>query len=394
VRDCDCGGRTWAEIGGSGARRRRARPGPGRTSPVSTSSGGLREWTQVPILILSVRDHEDDKVAALDAGADDYLTNPSTDGGARALRVMLRHSKPDDGISVVPVRGDRAGSLPKGGDQGRRAGWRSQARNTPLLSPARDPPGKVLTTGRSWRDIWGPNARSRPITCACTSTAAAQASRRTRSTETFQDRPRRRVIVLKGSDRRDPHAAPGDDTFLNPCTRTPPDAPASSLALMGARQPTGPPSHGPRLFARERLLWMRTGGSPWTPLRPLRRTSTRHGLFLIFRQGGLRGRAAAAKFDDSAWRLLDLHARLAVRGPSPPRAAEPEPRLQGRRPQVSGAQRRWYERASPSRLRPGRRIAVEFDGVFRDSVVLGSTGSIWGPPAERLHGLPLDLTTT
>ena len=35
----------------------------------------LREWTEIPIVILSVRDQESDKIAALDAGADDYLTN-------------------------------------------------------------------------------------------------------------------------------------------------------------------------------------------------------------------------------------------------------------------------------------------------------------------------------
>jgi two-component system KDP operon response regulator KdpE len=51
----------------------------------------LREWTQIPILILSVRDQERDKVAALDAGADDYLTKPF--GSAELLariRVALR----------------------------------------------------------------------------------------------------------------------------------------------------------------------------------------------------------------------------------------------------------------------------------------------------------------
>ncbi|MCB1105390.1 MAG: response regulator, partial [Cephaloticoccus sp.] len=36
----------------------------------------LREWSRVPVLILSVRDNEDDKIEALDAGADDYLTKP------------------------------------------------------------------------------------------------------------------------------------------------------------------------------------------------------------------------------------------------------------------------------------------------------------------------------
>jgi two-component system KDP operon response regulator KdpE len=47
----------------------------------------IREWSQVPILILSVRDQENDKVAALDAGADDYLTKPF---GAKELMARLR----------------------------------------------------------------------------------------------------------------------------------------------------------------------------------------------------------------------------------------------------------------------------------------------------------------
>src|SRR5512134_261691 len=53
----------------------------------------LREWTQTPIIILSVRDHETDKIAALDAGADDYLTKPFGMGELMArLRVALRHA--------------------------------------------------------------------------------------------------------------------------------------------------------------------------------------------------------------------------------------------------------------------------------------------------------------
>ena len=52
----------------------------------------LREWTQVPIIVVSARGREDDKVAALDAGADDYVTKPF---GVRELlarlRVALRH---------------------------------------------------------------------------------------------------------------------------------------------------------------------------------------------------------------------------------------------------------------------------------------------------------------
>lgn len=52
----------------------------------------LREWTQVPILVLSVRESEHEKVAALDSGADDYLTKPfSIDELLARIRVALRH---------------------------------------------------------------------------------------------------------------------------------------------------------------------------------------------------------------------------------------------------------------------------------------------------------------
>jgi two-component system KDP operon response regulator KdpE len=53
----------------------------------------LREWTQIPIIILSVREQEGDKIAALDAGADDYLTKPFGMGELMArMRVALRRS--------------------------------------------------------------------------------------------------------------------------------------------------------------------------------------------------------------------------------------------------------------------------------------------------------------
>ncbi|HTX90473.1 MAG TPA: response regulator [Anaerolineales bacterium] len=53
----------------------------------------LREWTQIPIIVVSVRDREEDKIAALDAGADDYLTKPFGVGELMArLRVILRRA--------------------------------------------------------------------------------------------------------------------------------------------------------------------------------------------------------------------------------------------------------------------------------------------------------------
>lgn len=65
-------------------------------------TGRLREWTDVPIIVISVRDGEQDKVAALDAGADDYLTKPFgvSELSAR-IRVALRHSKKTEEVETV-----------------------------------------------------------------------------------------------------------------------------------------------------------------------------------------------------------------------------------------------------------------------------------------------------
>jgi two-component system, OmpR family, KDP operon response regulator KdpE len=60
--------------------------------------GRLRTWTQVPIIVLTVRDSEQDKVAALDRGADDYLTKPfGIEELLARIRVALRHSVQSQG---------------------------------------------------------------------------------------------------------------------------------------------------------------------------------------------------------------------------------------------------------------------------------------------------------
>jgi two-component system, OmpR family, KDP operon response regulator KdpE len=62
----------------------------------------LREWTDVPVIVISVRDGEQDKVAALDAGADDYLTKPfGTSELLARIRVALRRSNKPETESVV-----------------------------------------------------------------------------------------------------------------------------------------------------------------------------------------------------------------------------------------------------------------------------------------------------
>jgi len=61
----------------------------------------LREWSEAPVLVLSVRDDEAEKVAALDAGAEDYVTKPfSTPELLARLRAAQRKTRPEEEISV------------------------------------------------------------------------------------------------------------------------------------------------------------------------------------------------------------------------------------------------------------------------------------------------------
>ncbi len=67
----------------------------------------IREWSQVPVIILSVRDSEADKIQALDSGADDYLTKPFGVGELTArIRVALRHNAQKDESSPVLAVGE------------------------------------------------------------------------------------------------------------------------------------------------------------------------------------------------------------------------------------------------------------------------------------------------
>jgi two-component system KDP operon response regulator KdpE len=115
----------------------------------------VREWSQIPILILSVRDHEGDKVAALDAGADDYLTKPfGTKELMARLRVALRRTAQ---AAMEPVF--RRGELEI--DWGRRVVLLSgrEVALTPteyeILKSLVQNAGKVLTHRHLLRTVWG-----------------------------------------------------------------------------------------------------------------------------------------------------------------------------------------------------------------------------------------------
>jgi two-component system KDP operon response regulator KdpE len=64
----------------------------------------IREWSQIPIIILSVREHESDKIAALDTGADDYLTKPFGTGELMArIRAAIRRATHPESEPVIEV---------------------------------------------------------------------------------------------------------------------------------------------------------------------------------------------------------------------------------------------------------------------------------------------------
>ena len=118
----------------------------------------LREWTQCPIIILSVRDSEREKVAALDAGADDYLSKPF--GVAELLarvRVALRHSARSRGaparlVKAGPLSIDLAWHIVKRGDQE----VKLTGTEYRLIAYLAGNHGRVLTHQSILANVWGP----------------------------------------------------------------------------------------------------------------------------------------------------------------------------------------------------------------------------------------------
>ena len=117
----------------------------------------LREWSAVPIIVLSARNQEHDKIAALDAGADDYLTKPFGVGELLArIRVAQRHAeqagRPDDPVFVTgELRVDRARRQVFVAD--------SEVHLTPIeyqiLATLVRHAGKVVTQRLLLREVWG-----------------------------------------------------------------------------------------------------------------------------------------------------------------------------------------------------------------------------------------------
>jgi two-component system KDP operon response regulator KdpE len=115
----------------------------------------LREWSRAPILVVSVRGHEDDKINALNGGADDYITKPFSTGEVLArLRVAQRHVQPTENKTAFhsgPLEVDLATRTVK--VSGRKV--KLTATEYSLLCLFVKHAGKVLTHGHLLREIWG-----------------------------------------------------------------------------------------------------------------------------------------------------------------------------------------------------------------------------------------------
>jgi two-component system KDP operon response regulator KdpE len=124
----------------------------------------IREWTQTPIIILSVRDSEKDKVAALDAGADDYLTKPfGIEELLARVRVALRHRVQTEGsvkrtlIRAGKVEIDLAGLIVRRDN----IEISLTATELKLLIYLASHAGRVLTHQMILSNVWDPSEADR-----------------------------------------------------------------------------------------------------------------------------------------------------------------------------------------------------------------------------------------
>lgn len=122
----------------------------------------IRQWTVTPIIIISARNNEEEKVRALDSGADDYITKPFGNQEMLArIRTALRHRRqPMESSTGVPAY--KAGDLKIDFDKRRVFLAGKEIRLTQieykLVSMLAENAGRVITYEAIIRDIWGPHA--------------------------------------------------------------------------------------------------------------------------------------------------------------------------------------------------------------------------------------------
>jgi two-component system KDP operon response regulator KdpE len=120
----------------------------------------LREWSQTPVLVLSVRDREADKVAALDNGADDYLTKPFGTAELLARLRAVQRRAPEAHEEPVFVSGDLKVDLASRTVTLKNKEVHLTATEYALLHELVRHAGKVVMHRQLLRAVWGPNAES------------------------------------------------------------------------------------------------------------------------------------------------------------------------------------------------------------------------------------------
>jgi two-component system KDP operon response regulator KdpE len=122
----------------------------------------VREWSRAPIVVVSARDGERDKVAALDAGADDYVTKPfAAEELLARLRVALRHSAATaSGSEPVFENGDLRVDAARRQVRVRGAETRLTPTEWKLLAVLVRHAGAVVLQGQLLREVWGPGSES------------------------------------------------------------------------------------------------------------------------------------------------------------------------------------------------------------------------------------------
>jgi len=116
----------------------------------------LREWTKTPVIVLSVRDGDHDKISVLDAGADDYLTKPFSMEELQArMRVALRHTQTTEEIQIFNS-GNLQVDLTRRIVQVKGESIKLTPTEYALLRLMIQHSGKALTHQQILRAVWGP----------------------------------------------------------------------------------------------------------------------------------------------------------------------------------------------------------------------------------------------
>lgn len=118
----------------------------------------MREWSKTPVIVLTAQDADEDKVQALDSGADDYLTKPFSVAELLArIRVALRHAHPEEASPVFkagPLEIDRAARKVKIAAQE----IKLTVTEYDILRVLAQYAGRVVTHRVLLKEVWGPNS--------------------------------------------------------------------------------------------------------------------------------------------------------------------------------------------------------------------------------------------